>query len=434
MVKKAGIAEWAALPLDKRQGTLKVRYNYRLRPSKTSKALLLEVFDSCRFVWNKALGRWSELWQEEHTSYSYHDASADLTVWRGSYDWLREQPSVTEQQVLRDLFHSVSAFYDKTNPAGRPQFKKKGRYSSARWAKTGFSITGTGKGSKGDRLAVATRTGRHEIPVVWSRPLPSNPSSVTVYRDSTGHYYASFVVEIPVAESTATLTGRTSGLDVGLTTLATAVDPEMDIQNPRHLRKAGADLKRKQRSVSRKARGSRNRSKARVSLAKSYKKLANARTDYHHKQARRELAVYDAIGYEDLRIKNLMRAPKPKADPNHQGRYLRNGRKAKAGLNRSISDAAWASFLAILCFQAVKLSRSAIPYNPSGTTQNCSECGTKAKDALGLKDRVFSCWNCGYEAPRDRNSARNLDPNRQDRTGAGCEGSKTKHPYGSEAA
>ena len=155
--------------------------------------------------------------------------------------------------MLRDLFRSVHAFFDKDNPAGRPKFKKKARYKTARWTKNGFSVTGTGRGAKGDRLSVATRVGRVEVPVVWSRQLPSEPASVTIYQDAVGHFYASFVVEVALPETPLPMTGRTTGLDAGLTTLGTVADSWLDVENPRHLRRASKALSKKRRTFSTKA-------------------------------------------------------------------------------------------------------------------------------------------------------------------------------------
>ena len=418
------------MPLDDRPGYIQVRYNYRLRVSPAVAVLLKEVFDACRFVWNQALGRWDDLWRAEGLSYTYKDANRELTDWRGRFEWLSAQPSVPQQQVLRDLFKSVSAFFDKANPAGRPKFKKKNAYKTARWTTLGFSVTGTGGGAPGDRLSVATRVGRAEIPVVWSRLLPSAPTSVTVYQDATGHYWASFVVEVAVPETPLPATGRTTGLDAGLTTLGTVVDEWMDVENPRHLKRAASDLKRKRRSWSKKT-SEKHKEAARLRVARAERKVADTRSDYHHKQAGRLLAYYDVVGYEgDLAPKNMMRRAKPRPDPDKPGSYLHNGQSRKRGLNRSTADAAWTQFLFVLAFQAVKLAKFAIPYPKSGTTQDCSECGTKAKVRLELKDRVFVCGQCGYEAPRDRNSARNLDPRRRGWSGRGVEGSRTPSPAG----
>ncbi len=132
------------------------RYRYRLRVNRREADLLQGVFDSCRFVWNQALGRWNDLWRDEGVSLRLPGADRELTDWRSRFDWLAEQPSVPEQQVLRDLFASVSAFFEKKNPAGRPNFKtRRLGYATARWTKNGFKVAGTGLGRAGDRLEVA---------------------------------------------------------------------------------------------------------------------------------------------------------------------------------------------------------------------------------------------------------------------------------------
>ena len=177
-------------------------------------------------------------------------------------------------------------------------------------------------------------------------------------------------------------TGRTTGLDAGLTTLGTVVDEWMDVENPRHLKRAASDLKRKRRSWSKKT-SEKHKEAARLRVARAERKVADTRSDYQHKQAGRLLAYYDAVGYKgDLAPKNMMRRAKPRPDPDKPGSYLHNGQSRKRGLNRSTADAAWTQFLFVLAFQAVKLAKFAIPYPKSGTTQDCSECGTKAKVRL----------------------------------------------------
>jgi Helix-turn-helix domain len=95
-----------------------VRYRYRLRVSDSQAMLLQAVFDACRFVWNQTLGRWEALWRQEGVSLGYADAGRELTDWRSRFEWLAEQPSIPQQQVMRDLYRAISAFLDKTNPSG----------------------------------------------------------------------------------------------------------------------------------------------------------------------------------------------------------------------------------------------------------------------------------------------------------------------------
>lgn len=386
---------------------VEARYKYRLRVGSREARLLQDVFDACRFVWNQALGRWGDLWRYEGMSLSEADADKELTDWRSRFDRLAGQPSVPEQQVLRDLYRSIAAFFDKSNPAGRPKFKKRrAGYATGRWTKNGFKVAGAGLGRPGDRLEVALAGGRLPLRVVWSRPLPGEPTSVTVYRDPAGHYWASFVVRIEVPEAPIAPTGRSTGLDVGLTTFATTEHPACDVENPRFARAAAKARARSQRNVARKPEGSNHRAHARRQAAREAAKVANQRADFHHQAARRLVATYDRIGIEDLKVKNLSRRGR--------GRH-------KAGLNRSIADAGWRQFRAILQWQATKSGKDVVAVPARDTTQTCSSCGAKAKPRMELSDRVYRCRSCGLVLGRDRNAARNLNP---DRIGAPAGGSE----------
>jgi putative transposase len=383
---------------------MEARYNYRLRVNEVQARSLQQVFDACRFVWNTALGRWSDLWRHEQIRLGFADMGRELTDWRGRFDWLAAVPVTPQQQVLRDLDRSIRAFYDKKNPAGRPRFKRKKSHATASWNLNGFALDA-------GRLSVAVAGGRARLRVVWSRPLPSAPKSVTVYRDAAGRWWASFVVRVepdPVG-----VTGQDTGVDVGLTTFATTEYADADVPNPRFARAAAKALARSQRNLARKQKGSRNRTKAKTVVAKVHARVANQRRDWHHKQARTLARRFDRIGVEDLRITNMVR-----------NRHLA----------RAIHDAGWGGFLAVLDWQARKAGHEVVRLDPRNTTQTCSGCGAKAKHRLGLADRIFACSECGLVEDRDRNAARNLNPNRRDKPGAGVDGHKTTVPAGTEAA
>ena len=409
--------------------TAQVRYRYRLRIGPKEAAALGAVYDACRTAWNRALGDWGDRWKTEHHTVSYQEASKALTASRKDFDWLRAQPQNPQEQVLRDLYCSIRAFLDKTNPAGRPQFKSAKRgYATARWTKNGFSVSGTGRGHRGERLEVAVAGGRIGLRVVWSRPLPSPPTSVTVYRDPAGRWWASFVVQAGVVEGPLHPDGPATGLDMGLARFATTEDPGTDVENPRYARRAARALARSQRNMARKRRGSNNRARAKVRVARVNATVAGQRRDFHHKAARELVAVYDRIGVEDLQIKNMS---------------ARGSGRQKSGLNRSIADAGWGQFLATLSWQAKKAGKEVVVLPAWDTTQTCSSCGTKAKPRIELSDRVFSCRVCGLVLDRDRNAARNLHPVRLGPDGgaepsggvpAGSDGSEPRVPAGALAA
>ncbi|MGH9070648.1 MAG: RNA-guided endonuclease InsQ/TnpB family protein [Acidimicrobiales bacterium] len=362
---------------------VEARYRYRLRVSPAHAQALQGVFDTARFVWNTALGRWGDLWRHEGLALSYADADKELTDWRSRFEWLGASPSVPQQQVLRDLYRAISAFFDKSNPAGRPRFKpRKAGYATARWTARGFSVNGSGLGIKvDDRLAVAVGGGRIALRVVWSRPLPSLPTSVSVYRDRAGLWWASFVVRVEVPEAPVGPTGRATGVDVGLTTFATTEDPETDVANPRYARAAAKALARSQANTARKANGSNARAKAKRQTARVAARVANQRADFHHKAARGLVGAYDRIGVEDLKVKNLSTRGK--------GRH-------KAGLNRSIADAGWRQFRAVLAWQATKAGKAVVVLTARDTTQRCSTCGTKASPASNSRIGCSGVQHVGW--------------------------------------
>lgn len=395
-----------------------VRYRYRLRVNDREAALLQDVFDVCRFVWNRALGDWSDRWRHDGTNVGYAAADKALTACRAELAWLAVQPSVPEQQVIKDLYRSISAFFDKSNPAGRPRFKqRKAGYATARWTKNRFGVAGSGLGQPGDRLLVAVAGGRLPLRVVWSRPLPSEPTSVTVNRDRASRWFASFVVRVEVPDAAVAPTGRSTGLDVGLTTFATTGDPTSDIENPRFARASAKALARSQRNTARKQKGSNNRAKAKRQVARVAATVANQRADFHHKAARGLVADYDRIGIEDLGVKNIAKKGK--------------GRR-KAGLDRSIADAGWNRFRQVLQWQATKAGTEVVVLSARDTTQTCRCCGAKAKPCMVLSDRTYRCRACGLVLGRDRNAVRNLNPDRIGTLAGGSEPAGVAPPVGDD--
>lgn len=379
---------------------MQARYRYRLRVTPKQARQIQEVFDSCRFVWNTALGRWRDLWEHERISLSGYDMCQELTDWRGCYEWLAAIPRRPQVAVLDDLYVAISQFYRRTR--NRPRFKKKGQCVSARWIKKGFSVVDGG-------FALSVAGGRTNLRVVCHRPLPSEPSSVTVDRDACGRWWASFVVEVEPTEHVPT--GLTTGLDVGLTTFATTEHPENDVPNPRFGKSALVTQRRRDRALSRSQDASKRGKKARLRRARQHAKTAARRHHHAHTTAARLARTYDRIGVEKLNVKGLVR---------------------NRSLSRAISDAAWSDFIAALDWQFRKTGRE-LTYLPAPyTSRKCSRCGV-VKAKLPLSERTFSCDGCGLTLDRDRNAARNLNPGR-DGPGAPVDGRKTLVPTGIRAA
>ena len=221
------------------------------------------------------------------------------------------------------------------------------------------------------------------VPVRWSRDLPSAPSSVTVIRDAAGRYFASFVVEtvpdaLPEAESVI-------GIDLGLTHFAVLSDGRK-IASPRFLRRAEKKLRRTQRALSRKEKGSRNRDKARVKLARAHARVTDARREFHHQLSTTLIRENQAVAVEDLAVKGL----------------------ARTRMARSVHDAGWSAFTAMLEYKARRYGRR---FHRIGrfepTSQVCSACGVK-DGPKPLNVREWTCAACGTSHDRDVNAARNI--------------------------
>lgn len=360
------------------------RYTYRLRVSSTAEKALLAEWGRCRWVWNQCVA----------TSRAAHKAGEEcgparldkmLTGWRAEHEWLREGASVPQQQIIRDFARSrakalkdIKARLPMRQRAGMPKFKKKDRSTpTLNYTRRGFRL-------KAGRLHLANGI---VLTVVWSRDLPAEPSSVRVCRDSLGHWYASFVVPAQVEPLPAT--GRAIGIDWGVNEIATTTSDNHDLPHPNHGKKAAEKLARYQRMMARRKpkRGqaaSKGYWKARRQVAKVHKKVARQRQDTARKWAKKVVRDHDVIAVEDFRPCFL----------------------AKSTMARKAADAAIAAAKAELLAMARKHGRTLHLVNPAHTTMDCAQCGARAKHALPLSERTYTCTACGAVSPRDKNSAR----------------------------
>ncbi|HWN34517.1 MAG TPA: transposase [Pseudonocardia sp.] len=225
------------------------------------------------------------------------------------------------------------------------------------------------------------------IPVVWSRELPSDPTSVRVYQDSLGHWYASFVVR-RAAELAPDADGAI-GIDWGVTTTATTTDPAYDLPFGGHRRRCAAELARAQRKMARRrrARGqapSNGYRRARLSAAKLHKKAARHNVHLARQWVRGVVANHQTIAVEDFKPRFLTRST----------------------MARKAADAAIGAAKRELIMRGTRAGRKVVLVPPAYTTMTCSSCFAIAKQRLGLAERILRCEHCGYTADRDRNAAR----------------------------
>ncbi|MFE5583676.1 RNA-guided endonuclease InsQ/TnpB family protein [Kitasatospora sp. NPDC056531] len=361
-----------------------LRYSYRVYPTAGQRASLARTFGCARVVYNDALA----VRKEARKGGLPYPKSADLqklviteakkTAERA---WLASVGVDPLIQSLRDLDTAYRNFFDsvsgkrKGRPVGLPQFKsKRDTRQSLRFTRNGFRVRGNGK------LNLA-KIG--DVRVKWSRALPADPSSVTIVLDSAGRYHASFVVD--VESDVLPEVDAEVGIDLGLTTYAVLSGGSV-IDNPRFLCKAEKKLKAAQRELSRKAKGSKNRAKARIKVARAHAKVADTRMDWLHKQTTRIIRETQAVYLEDLNVRGLGR-----------------GRLAK-----SVHDAGWSTFRRLLEEKAVRYGRNiGIVHRAFPSSQLCSECGHR-DGPKPLTVRAWACSACGVLHDRDLNAARNI--------------------------
>ncbi|WP_252365236.1 RNA-guided endonuclease InsQ/TnpB family protein [Saccharomonospora piscinae] len=366
------------------------RYTYRLRVSKTAEVALREEWGRCRWVWNECVAMSRKVHQRNRATGSDDTcgpAHLDklLTDARQPNQWLRDGSSVPQQQIIRDFAKSrakalkdIKARLPIKQRAGMPKRKRlKDDRSSLSYTKRGFRI-------KNGRLHLA---GGIVLTVVWSRELPSEPSSVRVYQDNLGHWYCSFVVATEVESLPET--GRVLGIDWGVRETATTSDEAYDLPHQQHGKSAAATLARYQRQMARRARPknkpqSKGYRRAQRHAAKLAKKVARQRQDTGRKWAKRVVRDHDAVAVEDFRPKFL----------------------AKTTMARKAADAAIGATKTALIEQARKHDRALRLVDPKHTTTDCGQCGARTKHRLPLSERTYTCTTCGAVSPRDKNSAR----------------------------
>ncbi|MFI7446909.1 RNA-guided endonuclease InsQ/TnpB family protein [Nonomuraea sp. NPDC049714] len=368
---------------------MKLRYNYRLDPDAPQQASLARLFGCVRAVWNDALARRKAAWKNDRARISGPElqkmciTAAKRTPER---EWLAQVSPVPLQQSLRDLDVAYKNFFDSVSgkrkgpKMGLPVFKsRRDHRQSARFTTTAFRLR---PGGAGDALYLA-KIG--EIEVRWSRELPAAPSSVTVVKDAAGRYFASFVVEVPDDGQTLPRCDAETGIDLGLTHYAVTSDGEK-IANPKWLRRRERKLKKLQRALSRKRKGSANRTKARIRLARQHAKVGDARRDFLHQTSTTIVRENQAVAVEGLVVRGLAR-----------------GRLAK-----SVNDASWGAFLRLLEGKAARYGREFITIDrwyPS--SQLCPCCGHKI-GKLALDVRTWDCPSCGEHHDRDIAAALNI--------------------------
>ncbi|MFF0554264.1 RNA-guided endonuclease InsQ/TnpB family protein [Streptomyces sp. NPDC004311] len=359
-----------------------LRYSFRIEPTPGQRIALARTFGCARVVYNDALAACKAAWQTDRARIATGAlAKRVITDAKRTPEraWLAEVSVDALQSSLRDLDTAYANFFASVTGKrrgrrmGLPVFKsKKDTRQSIRFSRNGFRLRENG------RLNLA-KIG--DVRVRWSRPLPSVPSSVSVIKDASDRYFASFVVDVepqalPPADTQV-------GIDLGLTHYAVLSNGQV-IDNPRFLRRAEQRLRKAQQTLSRKAKGSKNRARARIKVARAHARVADARMDWCHQSASRLIRDNQAVYLEDLAVSGL----------------------ARTRLTRSVHDAAWGMFRRVLEDKAARYGRHVgVVSRWLPSSQTCHVCWV-VDGKKPLHVRIWRCEGCGTEHDRDLNASR----------------------------
>ncbi len=361
-------------------------YKFRLYPNKDQKEIFSKYFGCNRVVWNKAL-ELRETYYKEHKNdkskkgLNYYDTAKFLKELKQTeeYKWLKEANSQSLQQVLLDLDKAFKAFFRRISKY--PKYKKKSNKQSFRIPQH-FNFD--------DGVLYLPKMGKG-IKMEAHREFPKDKvKQLTITKTPTGKYFVSLTVddgkEAPAKVQITNNPGKTIGLDAGLKDFA-ILSNGIKIENPKYLQRAEKLLEKRHKQLSRKQKGSKNRDKARIRLAKIYERITNQRNDFLHKVSAVITKQFDTIAVETLNILGM--------EKNHS-------------LAKSISNIAWGRFFQFLRYKAEKVGKNVIEIGMfEKSSKTCSVCGHVNED-LTLNQRKWTCKSCNTPLDRDLNAAINI--------------------------
>lgn len=348
---------------------------YQARINKTTQANALGWLELCRNLYNMALDQRIDAFKH-FKRLSGIDQKNQLPGLRAAFPEYKQVGSQCLQDVIERLDRAYQAFFRRVKHGekpGFPRFKSFGRYDSLTLKQAGWKMAG--------RDLQITNLGRFRLHL--SRPVEGDIKTITIRKTATGKWLVAFSCE-NVTEKAYPEAVASVGIDVGITSFCTDSQGKK-IDNPQYYRDSHTLLRRRQRGLARKVKGSNRRRKARLLVARTHEKTANQRRDFLHKVANHYIHNFASIHVEKLNIKGMVK-----------NRHL----------SKSITDASWGQFLNLLTYKAAEAGRELVVVNPRNTSKICSNCGEVVKKSLAV--RTHHCPHCGLVLDRDENAARNI--------------------------
>lgn len=345
-------------------------YRYKLNPNKKQKQLLLQTLDTCRELYNMGLE------QRRGQRIGVYEQKRQLTLLKGEFPEYKNVHCHVLQNVLFKLDQSFQNFFRRCKiggKAGFPRFKGKDRYDSFSFNNTGFALNG--------KQLSLSKIGN--VKVRLSREIPEDAVIKTcTVKQQHGSWFAVLTFEYTPAP--LLVSNLAVGIDVGVTTFATFSDGTV-ISNPRIYQNAQAELRKAQRRVARRKKGSSRRHKAVVLLQKVHQQIVNRRSDFLHKHSTAVIRKYGTIVVEALNVSGM----------------------SKGNLSKQILDCSWSEWFRQLSYKAADAGRNFVAVDPKYTSQTCSECGDISRDNRKTQ-ADFECLSCGFKDNADHNGAVNI--------------------------
>jgi putative transposase len=347
-------------------------YKFRIYPDKEQEVILAKTFGCCRFVWNKLVENFNSNSKEFINEKTLKDTP--------EFEFLKEVSAATIQEKRRDFDEFKKQFFSKTRKKklGRPSFKKKSNRQSFKLPNQKFKL------DQEKSLVRLEKFGWVKVVVDRNIPEDADFRNITVSKTPTGKYFVSILVKQELNPIPST--GKVVGIDLGLKDLFILSNGQV-INNPKWFRKNQAKLKKAQKHLSRKKKGSNRYNRQRIKVARVHEFITNSRTYFLHNVSTALVNTFDLIVLEDLNVSGM----------------LKNRKLAK-----SISDAAWSSFVDMLEYKCKWYGKMLVKINrffPSSKT--CSSCGFK-QDKMPLNIREWTCPSCGCQHDRDLNASINI--------------------------